>query len=900
MTRPATTVEPTAGPDDARAALHRLRAEVAKAVVGQDAVVTGLVIALLCRGHVLLEGVPGVAKTLLVRTARRRARPGHQAGAVHPRPDARRRHRLAGLRRAHRRVHRSGRGRSSPTCCSPTRSTGRRRRPRPRCWRRWRSGRCRSRAARRPLPDPFIVAATQNPIEYEGTYPLPEAQLDRFLLKLTVPLPTRDEELGVLRAHHAGFDPRDLGRGRRPAGGRRRRPGRRPGRGPAGCRSPTAVLALHRGPVPGHPGRRRRWSWAPRRAARPRCSARRRRGPGCPAATTSPPTTSRPSPGRRCGTGCGCAPRPSWRASPPTPCWTPCSPPCRPRGDAGHRAVPALLLGARACAALRAAGRTVGRGWPLLAGAGCSRCSSVSTWRSPAPPREITARAAPVTGRSGWASRRPSTLRRDTTTGAAVRCGPGPRRLGAVGRAPRRTYHDRSTSDPARRGALETTLTPTRRGDRPAVRVTVRSLRAARAGVPAARQRAATGHPGWTLRVLPAFDVPAVPAGEAGPAARHRRLAGRPGGAGQGTEFDSLREYVVGDDVRSIDWRASARASRRRWSAPGGRSGTGGVVCVLDTGRTVGRSRGRRRAPAGRRHRRRAAARRAGRPGRRPGRPARRRHRGPGHGHRRRPSRRCCPGWSSALAPLQPALVETDFGAGRRARCCGGERKRAWWCCSPRWSRARSARACCRCCPGWPPGTRVIVAAVHDPALDRADRPPPRGTPRGRLRRAAAAERALAERDRVRGRAAPVRGRRGGRPGGPFAPARGRRLPGASRPPASSEPGRSARAVGGGARRGPGRWRRRVRPARGRRARPVRARRRPPGDRAAPRTPGNASHTVAPMPTRSATGSGDGVTNASSSRGRPRRAPTRPSATSDRRPARLARATGPGSQRARR
>jgi MoxR-like ATPase len=62
----------------------------------------------------------------------------------------------------------------------------------------------------RPLPTPFLVAATQNPIEYEGTYPLPEAQLDRFLLKLTVPLPERDEEFGVLRAHHTGFDPRDL------------------------------------------------------------------------------------------------------------------------------------------------------------------------------------------------------------------------------------------------------------------------------------------------------------------------------------------------------------------------------------------------------------------------------------------------------------------------------------------------------------------------------------------------------------------------------------------------------------------------------------------------------------------------------------------------------------------
>ena len=60
------------------------------------------------------------------------------------------------------------------------------------------------------LAPPFMVLATQNPIEYEGTYPLPEAQLDRFLLKLTVPLPSRDEELGVLRAHHGGFDPRDL------------------------------------------------------------------------------------------------------------------------------------------------------------------------------------------------------------------------------------------------------------------------------------------------------------------------------------------------------------------------------------------------------------------------------------------------------------------------------------------------------------------------------------------------------------------------------------------------------------------------------------------------------------------------------------------------------------------
>ena len=69
----------------------------------------------------------------------------------------------------------------------------------------------------RPLPDPFLVIATQNPVEYEGTYTLPEAQLDRFLLKLVLPMPERHEEIEVLSRHAAGFDPRDLaGAGLRP------------------------------------------------------------------------------------------------------------------------------------------------------------------------------------------------------------------------------------------------------------------------------------------------------------------------------------------------------------------------------------------------------------------------------------------------------------------------------------------------------------------------------------------------------------------------------------------------------------------------------------------------------------------------------------------------------------
>ncbi|MEU4639167.1 MoxR family ATPase [Micromonospora sp. NPDC023814] len=217
MTRPAGTADPlTAGTADPRAALHRLRAEVAKAVVGQDAVVTGLVIALLCRGHVLLEGVPGVAKTLLIRTVAtaldlgsKRVQftpdlmPGDVTGSLIFDP-----HTAAF-------TFREGPvftnllladeiNRTPPKTQSALLEVMEERQ-------------VSVEGDRRPLPDPFIVAATQNPIEYEGTYPLPEAQLDRFLLKLTVPLPSREEELGVLRAHHAGFDPRDLtGAGVRP------------------------------------------------------------------------------------------------------------------------------------------------------------------------------------------------------------------------------------------------------------------------------------------------------------------------------------------------------------------------------------------------------------------------------------------------------------------------------------------------------------------------------------------------------------------------------------------------------------------------------------------------------------------------------------------------------------
>ena len=63
---------------------------------------------------------------------------------------------------------------------------------------------------RRPAPQPFMVIATQNPVEQAGTYPLPEAQLDRFLLKLELPLPSREAEIDIIARHQAGFSPMAL------------------------------------------------------------------------------------------------------------------------------------------------------------------------------------------------------------------------------------------------------------------------------------------------------------------------------------------------------------------------------------------------------------------------------------------------------------------------------------------------------------------------------------------------------------------------------------------------------------------------------------------------------------------------------------------------------------------
>ena len=194
---------------DLRSQFAQVRTEVGKAVVGQDGAVSGLIVALLTGGHVLLEGVPGVAKTLLVRSLSaaldlRTTRvqftpdlmPGDVTGSV---------------------VYDAKAGdfefRRGPVFTNILLADEINRTP-PKT----QSALLEAMEERQvtvdgethQLPHPFLVAATQNPVEYEGTYTLPEAQLDRFLLKLVLDLPARDAEVEVMQRHADGFNPRDL------------------------------------------------------------------------------------------------------------------------------------------------------------------------------------------------------------------------------------------------------------------------------------------------------------------------------------------------------------------------------------------------------------------------------------------------------------------------------------------------------------------------------------------------------------------------------------------------------------------------------------------------------------------------------------------------------------------
>jgi MoxR-like ATPase len=185
--------------------LDRIRRAIGSYVVGQEATISDALLGFLARGHVLIEGVPGTAKTLLVRAL---------AGAL-------------GLRFARiqftpdlmpsdvtgvnvlRDAARGFEFQAGPIFTDLLLGDEINRAPA-----KTQSALLEAMAERqvtvdgvsRPLGDAFTVYATQNPVEHEGTYPLPEAQLDRFLLKTVMPYPSRDAELELLARYEGGFD----------------------------------------------------------------------------------------------------------------------------------------------------------------------------------------------------------------------------------------------------------------------------------------------------------------------------------------------------------------------------------------------------------------------------------------------------------------------------------------------------------------------------------------------------------------------------------------------------------------------------------------------------------------------------------------------------------------------
>ncbi len=191
------------------AAYERAAAEMHKAVVGQDGLIEALMLALLANGHVLLEGVPGTAKTLAVRAFSRICR--MEFARVQFTPDLMPSDVIGtnvfDPRTAEFRL------RKGPVFAGVLLADEVNRTP------------PKTQAAlleameeravtidgvRHQLPEPFLVCATQNPIEFEGTYPLPEAQVDRFMLKVIVDYPSPEDEHAILLRYQEGFRATDL------------------------------------------------------------------------------------------------------------------------------------------------------------------------------------------------------------------------------------------------------------------------------------------------------------------------------------------------------------------------------------------------------------------------------------------------------------------------------------------------------------------------------------------------------------------------------------------------------------------------------------------------------------------------------------------------------------------
>jgi MoxR-like ATPase len=189
---------PVPAPAEAKERLEQALFEIRRVIAGQDAMLERVLVCLLAQGHLLIEGVPGLAKTLTIKTTAGVL--GGSFSRIQFTPD------LVPSDLVGTRVYRAGDGQFDtelgPVFCNFLLADEINRAPA-----KVQSALLEVMQERQvtighdthPVPDPFLVMATQNPIESEGTYPLPEAQVDRFMLKIVIGYPEHDEELTIVQ-----------------------------------------------------------------------------------------------------------------------------------------------------------------------------------------------------------------------------------------------------------------------------------------------------------------------------------------------------------------------------------------------------------------------------------------------------------------------------------------------------------------------------------------------------------------------------------------------------------------------------------------------------------------------------------------------------------------------------